>query len=79
MSVVYNVDLKFIINILDCVFDTIPKGCVPTPINELMIPHKESLRAAFTVVAADFIQPPIFTCEGTFHLAILRDEVLVGS
>ena len=42
-----------------------------------MIPHKESLGAAFTVIAADFIHPPIFACEGAFHLASLRDEVLV--
>ena len=77
MSVRHNVDLKFIINILNSVFDTIPEGCVPTFIDELVIPHKELLRAAFTFVLANFIIPIIFTCEGAFHLAILSDEELV--
>ena len=77
MSVRHNVDLKFIINELNCVFNTIPEGCVSTLIDELMIPHKEFLGAAFAFVLADFIIPIILTREGAFHLDFLRYEELV--
>ena len=73
------VDFDSIINKLDCVLEAVPECRVAWLIDKLVVPHKETLLAAFALVPSDIISPPVVTRESSLHALTLRDVKLVWS
>jgi len=71
------VDLESLADELDGVFEAVPECRVARSVQELVLKHEESLRAADTVVAANIIGPPVIACKSSLHSIALRDVELV--